>query len=339
MMSGGRVDRAPCDYWGTDEITRRLMRHLNCATKRALWKRLGVDKLIHLAPRHPHAREETWHLQSLFSIWEIGTERIPYADGLGFYEEAVTHPLAMAETVTEFERFPWPDADEWDVSQLRAECDEWREYPLLAGSSEPFYLYCRLRGMERALEDLVENPAVAECALEHISALDVALTRRILEAAADRILFVYAAEDLGTQDSLLMSPRMWRRFLRPGLVKLTELAHSFGVKVFHHDDGAIRPMIGELIDAGIDLLNPIQWRCKGMDREALAQEFGARVVFHGGVDNQLTLPFGTAEDVRREVRDNQRIFGGGRGYVVAPCHNLQANTPTENVVAMYEAAQ
>ena len=115
-----------------------------------------------------------------------------------------------------------------------------------------------------------------------------------------------------------------------------KLAHDAGAYVFTHTDGAIRKIIPDLIDAGTDILNPIQWRCPGMEREALKRDFGHRFVFHGGVDNQQTLPFGTPEDVRAEVRDNLRILGDGGGYILAPCHMIQAITPPENVVAMYE---
>jgi uroporphyrinogen decarboxylase len=111
------------------------------------------------------------------------------------------------------------------------------------------------------------------------------------------------------------------------------------VKAFHHDDGAIRPVIPDLIEIGIDVLNPIQWRCPGMEPEGLARDFGQRLVFHGGIYNQRTLPFGTPEEVRLEVARNLRIFRACKGYVVAPCHNIQANTPVENILAMYEAVQ
>jgi len=338
-MRGDRTDRLPCDYWGTDEITRRLKRDLSCETDRQLWERLGVDKLVQLVPSHPRATESTWHLQSFFSVWHIGTRKVPYADGLGCYEEAVDHPLAAATSIKEVEKFDWPDPNEWDVACMRAQAEEWRDYPLLAGGCEVFYLYCRLRGMERALEDLISEPAIADCILEYIGAFDRALTTRILDEVGAETLFSYVAEDLGTQSSLLMSPRMFRRFLKPHMLRMIDLVHTHGLRVFHHDDGAIRTMIPELIDMGIDLLNPIQWRCTGMDREGLAREFGARVVFHGAVDNQQTLPYGTANDVRREVQENIRIFSKGRGYVVAPCHNLQANTPTANVIALYDAVR
>lgn len=339
VMRGERPDRVLCDYWGTEEITARLKRELGCGPDRELWERLGVDKLIHLVPRHPRATESTWHMQSFFSVWHVGTRRVPYADELGFYEEAVEHPLAAAASVREVERFDWPDPEEWDFSGLREQCETWRDYPLLAGGCEMFYLYCRLRGMEQALEDLIANPAIAEVILVRIAAIDVAVTRRILDEVGDCLLFCYVAEDLGTQDSLLMSPRLFRRFLKPHMARMIELIHSYGVKVFHHDDGAMRPLLPELVEMGIDLLNPIQWRCRGMEREALARDFGGRIVFHGGVDNQRTLPFGSALDVRREVRENIGIFRDARGYIVAPCHNLQANTPTANVLALYEAVR
>jgi len=337
IFAGENADRVPCDYWGTAEVTARLLQDLGCATEAQLWKRLSIDKCIHLAPRHPHASEDTWHMQSLFSIWQIGTANISYGDGLGTYEEAVLHPLAEACSVADVDRFRWPDPDDWDYAGLRAHCGEWPDYPILAGTSEPFYLYSRLRGMERALTDLVEAPEIAEAILEHIFHVDHGVFHRILDRVADRIELVYIAEDLGTQESLLMSPKLFRQFLKPRMRRLIDLAHSYGVKAMHHDDGAIRPLIPDLIDAGIDILNPVQWRCRAMDREGLVRDFGRALIFHGGIDNQQTLPFGTPGDVRRQVAENIRIFRDAQGYIVGPCHNIQANTPTPNIVALYEA--
>lgn len=117
---------------------------------------------------------------------------------------------------------------------------------------------------------------------------------------------------------------------------MIDLVHDAGAFVFHHSDGAIRKIIPDMIDAGIDILNPIQWRCKGMEREVLKRDFGDKVIFHGGMDNQYTLAYGSVEEVRQEVLDNLRILGEGGGYILAPCHNIQAVSPPENIVAMYE---
>ena len=326
-----------CDYCGTSEITNRLRKELGCATERGLWEQLGIDKLVLLGPTHPLAKEDTWHIQSQFSAWHIEVTHISYGDGLGTYEEASTHPLGKADIAADVESFDWPDPEAWDVEGMRAKCEAWHSYPILGGCYEPFYLYCSLRGMEQALADLAMNPAVAEAALERIYYIHESIIRRTLEAAKGLIDFIYVAEDLGTQNTLLMSPASFRRFLKPWMRRMIDLAHSFGVKVMHHDDGAIRPLLPELIEIGIDVLNPIQWRCAGMDREGLARDFGKSLVFHGGVDNQQTLPFGTVDDVRREVAENIRIFRKCKGYVVAPCHNLQPNTPISNILALYEA--
>ncbi len=315
------------------------MRDLDCTTERGLWEKLGVDKCIQLAPVYRPTAEDSWHLDSHWRAWHIGTRKVAYAGGLGEYEESASHPLAGATSTDDVERFDWPDPEAWEVGHLAALCDEWADYPKAAGCYEPFYLYCHLRGMEQALEDVIESPALAEAALERIYIIHERLIRRILDAAGSRIDFVYVAEDLGTQDSLLMCPASFRRLLKPRMARMIELVHSYGVKVFHHDDGACRPMIPELIEVGIDVLNPIQWRCRGMEREGLARDFGRHLVFHGGVDNQFTLPFGAPEDVRREVLENIRIFRECKGYVVAPCHNIQPITPTANIVAMYEACR
>jgi len=339
LLAGKQPDRVPCDYSGTAEVTERLLRELHCASERRLWECLQVDKCIHVTPRHPLAKEDNWHIQSLWSIWHIGIAKVSYGDGLGVYEESVSHPLATATTVADVERFDWPEPDAWDYSQVRAECEAWRDYPIVGGCYEPFYLYCHLRGMEQALADLALRPVIAEAALERIFQIHEPVIRRTLEAAQGLVDLVYVAEDLGTQQSLLMSPQCFRRFLKPYMARMIDLVHSFGAKVFHHDDGAIRPLLPELIEIGIDLLNPVQWRCEGMDREGLARDFGAAVVFHGAMDNQRTLPFGTPSEVREEVAENIRIFAGARGYIVSPCHNIQPNTPTENIVALYEAVR
>jgi uroporphyrinogen decarboxylase len=323
VLSEKQPDRVPCDYFATPEVTERLLRDLRCDSKRTLWERLGIDKGIQISE----------------NVWHLGFQEIPCGGGLGVYQEVVIHPLAGAETVSEIERFPWPDPDWWDVDGFRARCEAWKDYPILGREYEPFWLYCLMRGMEKAMEDLIVTPEIAEAALERIFVIHESVFRRTLEKASDLIDLMVVSEDLGSQHSLLMSPKLFRQFFRPRMARMIELVHSYGVKVFHHNDGAIRPFIPELIDIGIDVLDPIQWRCAGMDREDLAADFGPDLVFHGGIDNQQTLPFGTPEDVRKEVAENIEMFSQCKGHIVCPCHNIQPNTPTENILALYEAVE
>jgi len=127
-----------------------------------------------------------------------------------------------------------------------------------------------------------------------------------------------------------------RKYILPNQKKMADLARSYGVHVFYHTDGDVRSVIPDLISVtGIELLNPIQWRCPSMDRRELVRDFGDKIIFHGAMDNQQTLPFGTVDDVKAEVLENLEIFKGAR-WICAPCHNLQPITPTENIVAMYQ---
>jgi uroporphyrinogen decarboxylase len=184
---------------------------------------------------------------------------------------------------------------------------------------------------------MIINPDMVHYALDKLFDLAYENTRRIYEQIPGKILLSYVAEDMGGQNALLFSPQHIREFLLPRMKRMMDLVHEGGAFVFHHNDGNCRRIIPEMVDIGIDVLNPIQWRSQGMEREGLKQDFGDRIIFHGAMDNQYTLPFGTVEEVRQEVEDNLRILGAGGGYILAPCHNIQAVGPAENVVAMYQA--
>ena len=328
------TDRTPTDYWGTAEITQKLLAHFGLETERELWIRLGVDKVHHLNGRYVGpAREDG------ADVWGVRHTTVTHADGAGTYSEPVNHPWAEFETVDELEAaVTWPSPDWWDYSDVPAQLEEIGDYPRHGGGSEPFLTYCHLRGMEQAYMDLVLNPDLAHHCVTKLYDLAYENTTRLLEAADGGVDFIYVAEDMGSQSSLLFSPQQIEEFFVPGFRRMIELGHSAGAKVFHHSDGAVRPIIPRMVELGIDILNPIQWRCDGIDRAELKSAFGEKLVFHGAMDNQETLPFGTPEEVRREAEENLAILGAGGGYVLAPCHNLQSITPVENVIAMYEAA-
>ena len=184
--------------------------------------------------------------------------------------------------------------------------------------------------------DLLLNPEMVHYCLDKLFNLCYEDTRRIFEAIPNKVMITYVAEDFGSQETLMYSPQQIRTFFIPRMKKMMDLAHSAGAYVFHHSDGAVRKIIPDMIEAGIDVLNPIQWICQGMEREGLKKDFGDKIIFHGGVDNQYTLPFGSVEEVKKEVIDNIRILGKNGGYILAPCHNIQVVSPPENIVAMYD---
>lgn len=323
-------DRVPTDYWATPEASARLVEHMGCGTIQEALARLHVDAVANVGPAYAGPPIAERH-----DAFGIRYRSIDY--GTGAYSEAETHPLAAFESVEAIEAaYTWPRADWYDYSVIPAQVAAAGEAPVRGGGSEPFLTYCLLRGMEQAMMDMLEHPDIVDYCLGKLFDLAYETTLRTYEQASGRIMITYVAEDMGSQDRMMFSPAQVRRFLLPGMKRMIDLAHQAGAYVFHHNDGAVRPILPTMIEAGIDVLNPIQWRCPGMEREGLKRDFGDRIIFHGGVDNQYTLPMGTVAEVRREVADNLAILGAGGGYILAPCHNIKAVSPPENIVAMYE---
>jgi uroporphyrinogen decarboxylase len=333
VLSGQKPDRWPTDFWSTGEVLDRLLKELRLSSAEELWPLWKIDKPFGIGGQY------CGPTMGDLDIWGLRHVQQSYADGAGVYSETVEHPLAGAQTVEDIEKYPWPSPDWYDFSQVKARLATAGDRVVQGGGYEPFLLYCSMRGLEQAFMDLLEQPEIVDAAIGKLFDFHYTLNERLFEAAGNRIDTTYVAEDLGSQTSLLMSPATVQKILLPRIRKMIRLAHDHGIKVLYHTDGAARPVIPMLIDAGIDALNPIQWRCPGMEREGLARDFGGKVAFHGAVDNQQTLPFGTPQDVRNEVRENIAIFGRTRGYVIAPCHNIQPITPTANIQALYEAAQ
>jgi len=330
VLNREKPDRVPMDYWATGEATQKLMDHLSCDSTKEMYARLHIDPVVSVGPRYtgpkPPAGED---------IYGCRHRRVDY--GTGVYTECVYHPFAQYGSVDEIEaNTTWPNPDWYDYSGIPGRIEGLEESPLRGGGSEPFLKYKQLRGQEQAFMDLIEHPDIVNYCLDKLFDLAYENTRRIYEQIPGKVLITYVAEDMGAQEGLMCSLAHLQEFLLPRMKRVIDLAHDAGAFAFHHSDGAIRDVIPHMIDLGIDILNPIQWRCKGMAREALKRDFGGQVVFHGGVDNQQTLAFGSVQEVEQEVRDDLRILGEGGGYILAPCHNIQAVSPPENVVAMYE---
>ena len=325
-----KPDRVPMDYWATSEATDTLKKHLGCRTRHQLLKKLHVDYVVKVGPRYSGPR-----LPRRTDVFGCKFRHLDY--GSGVYDECISNPLAGYRAVEEIARhYRWPNPDWWDYSDIPSQVRGQEMYPLKGGGSEPFLTYKNLRGQEQALVDLIENPGIVHYCLDKLFGLAYENSARICEKIPGKVTLFYVAEDMGGQNDLMFSPGLIREFLLPGMKRIIDLAHQAGAFVFHHNDGNCRRIVPDMIAAGIDLLNPIQWRSAGMDRAELKRDFGDKIIFHGAMDNQHTLPFGSREDVRQEVLDNLRLLGAGGGYILAPCHNIQPITPPENVVAMYE---
>ncbi len=273
-------------------------------------------------------------------IWGVGRKTVRY----GRVEELVLdyHPLAGARTVDDILAHPWPSPDWFDYGSIPAQLDginrgeEYCIYTLIGNLWEKSYY---MRGMEQLMMDLVLNPELVQAIMGKVTGFVLEHTRRVLEAADGRLDVVFTADDMGTQEGLLMSVEMWREFIRPWHVLQNGLIHGFGCRVMYHSDGAVMELVPHLIGMGIDILQALQFDARGMDPARLKDDYGDRLCFEGGVSVQRTLPFGTAEDVRREVTSLLTTLGRDGGYIVGPSHEVPAGTPPENILAMFETAR
>jgi uroporphyrinogen decarboxylase len=195
-----------------------------------------------------------------------------------------------------------------------------------------------LYGLDRFLTDLIEAPEVPEAIMDCYTDIMIASVRHMARACPGLVDWVYTYDDVAIQDQLLMSPRMWRKHILPRHQRLNAVIKEEGYKILYHSCGAIYPLIGALIDEmGIDALNPLQPRSRWMDMAQIKREFGSRIAFHGAIDLQHTLPFGTQSEVADEVISRCRVLGAGGGYICTSAHYIQADVPVENIMAMYLA--
>ncbi len=331
VLERRKPDRVPMDYWGTDETSAMLRKHFGCRTIQQALAMLQVDYVVRVEPEYRGPR-----LPRRTDVFGRKYASVSYEKGI--YDECISHPLAEYRSVEEIDRnYQWPNPDWWDYRGIRGQVRGKEMYPIRGGGSEPFLIYKDLRGQELAFIDLIEHPDIVHYCLDRLFDLAIENTIRIFEQIPGKVTLTYVAEDLGGQTDLMISLEHIRTFLMPGMKRMIDLAHQAGSYVFHHNDGNCRRVIPDMIEAGIDILNPVQWWNTGLDRAELKREFGSKVVFHGAIDNQNTLPFGSREDVRREIRQNLELLGEGGGYILAPCHNIQPITPVENIIAMYKA--
>lgn len=329
------VDRVPTDIWATPEVWERLRARFGSDDQ--IRAALHIDGMAvigpeYIGPPHPAPPGET------SDYWGIRTRPVAYATGV--YHEYSFHPLSAARTIDDLEAYSWPKADWFDYSSLREQAVRQRQHQVLKGGyMAPFFQHNKLRGLEASLLDPLVDPDFTHHLLGRICDFLYEYHRRLFEACDGLIDVAEVTDDLGCQTGPLISLKVYREFYAPHHRRFIDLCHQFGIRVMHHDDGSMRAFLPDLVDMGIEILNPVQWTCPGMDMVELKREFGNRLCFHGAVENQRILPFGTPEEVRAEVRHClESLASDGTGYILASCHNLQPVTPLENILAMYDEA-
>lgn len=328
-----RPDRTPADYKAEPEVNEVMVERLGASSYDDLLDRLEID-VRRIEPRYVGPPPKVLGDGAFEDYWGIRSKRLKASHGT--YDQHLETAIWNAMTVEELERHSWPSPDIFDYTGMRAQCEKYPEHAILYEGSDLFTRPCILRGMENLMVDMVERPELAHFILEKFTAFYCEDLARALDAADGGFQFYCEWSDYGTQQGLLISIPMWREFCAPYLKRLIGVCHSGGVKFMMHSCGAIRQLIPDIIELGVDILDPIQVAAKGMEPAGLQAEFGEKLCFHGGVCTQTTLPFGTPEDVRHAVLDCVATLGARGGYILAPSHNIQSDTPADNIAAMYD---
>jgi uroporphyrinogen decarboxylase len=261
----------------------------------------------------------------------------------GFYFDRLEKFPGAVHADPEKLELPLLSQEECDYLHAQAEA-YWQntDLAIVAPMGPPYELFFNLGtgDFQSWMITLATEPEYVDALLTRIVDAWLENLRRFADAVGDRVQILQFNDDLGTQDAPFLSVRMFRERIFPHYKRGLDWVHrNTRMKVFMHNDGAIASLIPTLIEMGVDILNPVQTTAVGMDPVKLKRDFGDRIVFWGGAcDCQHTLPFGTPEQVAREVRESIRILGPGGGYVLASVHNIQANVPPENVIALFDAA-
>ena len=335
------TDRIPIDFWATEAVTRNLETEFGTPYGEFLDNH-GVDLRYIEGPAYvgpPLARGT--------DIW--GVERAPVAAGLPgrseSYREVTSAPLREAETPEDIEAYDhWPDPDMFDYGVVEQQCDEILERDRVVvfmgdrlNRVAQFKPAMYLRGTEDLFVDLAANPDLVATLFRKIREFYLVYLERILRAANGKIDIVLTGDDFGAQNGLLIGVEMWRKFLEPGFADYIDLIKRHETVAMHHTCGSVVDIIPDMIECGLDILQSIQPEANGMSLANLKERFGKDICFQGGVSIQKTMPFGSPDDVRRDVASLAAIVKPDGGYIFCTSHNIQADTPMENITALMEA--
>jgi len=344
-------DRTPADVWFRDDVMRKFMTFLHIADVESLYRFLGADfRTIGVKESDPAYLAKTngtlgdnveltgerfiFHENGIFEDnW--GVMRKNGSDGL--YTEWISGPFVNAESESALDDFPWPPISSIEsqesINKRVAEIRKSGDYAIRGSISNPFKQAWQMRGMENILCDMLINPDFVLNLMRRLGAYYTEMGIRLARAGVDMIGIV---GDLATQNSLLFSLDVYRKTIKPVLLDMISAfkKEKPDLLMFFHSDGCLDMIMDELIDTGFQVINPIQPEC--MDVFEVKRKYGERITMHGTISIQKLLPFGSVDDVHREVRKIIDFCGKNGGLIVCPANLIQNDTPMENILALYE---
>ncbi|MGL1890041.1 MAG: hypothetical protein OCD02_00370 [Spirochaetaceae bacterium] len=333
------TDRTPLMYRDVPEVRQRLKKDLNVTTDDELYKLFGID-FRWVAPEYIGPELNISETEKI-DHWGIEWQYTKFSDSAGYWNEK-SFPMEKIDTVIGAASWPIPDIKSWNYSNLSRDCDLYKDYAIMTapGFSSPGILQFPIQsllGTEKSLMDLYINPEFYKALISRVLEFQIPFIDKMMESADGKIDLFRLGDDFGTQEGLLMGLDQWKEFFQPALKKMADKAKCYGAKYYQHSCGAIRELIPSFIETGVDVIDPVQVKANGMIPKELKKEFGNKICFSGGVDEQDLLPHGSEKDVREAVWKLLDDMSGNGGFILGPTHNFQDDIPTKNIVAMYEA--
>jgi len=346
LMGKQLPDRVLRDYWAVPEINQRLSKHFGLKTQEDLLNKLDIDFRYIEGPTYIGTPLAKHGDGSEDDLWGVPRKTMITGEGefRGSYKAVTRYPLADCKTVADVLKYDkWPSPDWYDYSPIAEQCER-------CGDRVAMFMGDRLnrvaqlkpamylRGVDQILIDMRRKSNEIFIAIrDKIRDFYNEYLRRILKAAKRKIDVIVTGDDFGTQNGLFCQVEVWRKNLMPGFKDYIQICKAAGVPVMHHTCGSIRLLIPSFIECGLDILNPLQPLVYDMDHAKIKEEFGHKLAFHGGISLQGPLRFGTPDEVKAEVKQRVADLGKNGGYIICTAHNIQADTRTENIVALFKA--
>ena len=330
-------DRTPAAFESIDLVKEKLLKHYGFTNENQLLDKFEIDIVSTYAPYTGPLKESFVNKQGhevVYNSWEVG--QIFHTINDRVFVTVADYPLAGLSTLKDLEKYSFPNPDNFNYEFVKRTCEKHKDKAIIVGHEGPFQMVTELMDTEEFCMLMVDEPEITKALLDKMVDFVVEYYERVFLAADGQVDIFRPHDDYGTQISLMFSIPMWREFFRDNTKKLASLAHKHGAFYMQHSCGAIAPLIPEFIDCGVDMLEPLQ-KLPGMDPETLFEKYGGKIVFHGGIDTQSILPFGTPDDVIKEVELYIRTLNpeGKGGYILMASQAIENDVPIENIEALY----
>ncbi len=326
-------DRTPVDFQAVGEIWDIMLKHFKTDKMKDVLDGLEID-VAWVDPqvnREPEKKDNN----GLIIGWG-GSKLKKVYNNYGAHDEVVHYVTQECETPQDIDRvLQLPDLDNWDFNSITANCKTYEGRFLIGGFASIFYYPTLVRNMEDIFVDMMLNPKLIKHLLKRCFDWHIDYHERLLKAGKGRLDAMQLADDYSSQTDLLISKDMFREFFKPSMVEYISLAKSYGVTPFFHCCGSAYNLMGEFVEMGIKILDPVQTVARNMEPKKIKAEFGNSLTFHGAGETQKILPHGTIEEVNQNAKYLSSVLGENGGYIMSSCHFLQADVPLENILAFY----